>query len=512
MTPPSEPPRRALDRRSFLRLAGIGLASGTALTLGGCGIFDSREPINTSGRVDFRNPLRIPPLAEGTVRDGTRVFDLVTQTGRTRIVDAGVADTWGVNGALLGPTLRARRGERVAVNLRNDLPETTTLHWHGMHLPAVADGGPHQAVEPGRTWSPSWTIAQPAATLWYHPHPHGQTERHVYRGLGGLFILDDDEESALALPRDYGIDDIPVIVQDKTFDDAGQLVETDRVDNGMLGDTILVNGTAAPVFQAAATHTRLRLLNASTARSYAFGVSDGRSLELIATDGGLLPAPVTIERILLTPGERAEVILQLEAGESVTLRSYPQEMGLSDSRARSTGAADELDILLVRAVADLRTSPALPRVLANAPDLHTHRVAATRSFELRSDRINGESMDMARIDDVITVDTTEIWEVRNAHGQPHNFHVHDTQFQVVSIGGESPPPELSGWKDTIYLPPDVDIRIALRFTDYTDPAVPYMYHCHLLWHEDKGMMGQFVVVEEGQSPTSNGNHHGPGHG
>ncbi|MCT2584945.1 multicopper oxidase family protein [Actinophytocola gossypii] len=502
MTPASGPSRHAMSRRSFLGLAGAGLA------VASCGVFDARDPISTVGRVDFRDPLRIPPLAESVVRDGARVFELVTQAGRTRIVDAGVADTWGVNGALLGPTLRARRGERVLVHVRNDLPETTTLHWHGMHLPAAADGGPHQAVEPGATWSPSWTIDQPAATLWYHPHPHGQTERHVYRGLGGLFIVDDDEESALALPRDYGVDDIPVIVQDKTFDDSGRLVETDRVDNGMLGDTILVNGTAAPVFEASATRTRLRLLNASTARSYAFGIDDDRPLELIATDGGLLPAPVPTRRVLLTPGERAEVILHLEPGESVVLRSYPQELGLSASRARTTGATDELDVMLVRAVADPRRSPAPPRVLAAAPDLHTHRVAATRSFELRSDRINGESMDMGRIDEVVTVDTTEIWEVRNAHGQPHNFHVHDVRFQVLSIGGEPPPPELSGWKDTIYLPPDVDIRLALRFTDHTDPAVPYMYHCHLLWHEDKGMMGQFVVVDEGQSATAGGHGHG----
>ncbi|MCW4465997.1 multicopper oxidase domain-containing protein [Glutamicibacter sp. MNS18] len=226
--------RRDLDRRMFLRLTAVGTG---AVTLTGCSIFDARNPVNTVGQVDFRNRLHIPPLAEPIRSPGTTVFDLNVQAGRSAIVPGGEADTWGINGPLLGPTLRARRGESVRVNITNQLDEATTLHWHSMHLPASADGGPHQMIDPGKTWSPSWRINQPAATLWYHPHPHGQTERHVYRGLGGLFILDDDLEAALPLPRDYGIDDIPVIVQDKTFTERGQLVDTSRRDNGMIGTT-----------------------------------------------------------------------------------------------------------------------------------------------------------------------------------------------------------------------------------------------------------------------------------
>ncbi|GAB2473298.1 multicopper oxidase domain-containing protein [Promicromonospora xylanilytica] len=502
MTAPEEtgPRRRSsgLDRRGFLRLAALGIGAGATLTLTGCDVLDPRGSISTVDRVDFRNPLHVPPLAEPVRHDGVAVFDLTAQAGRSAIVPGGDAETWGLNGALLGPTLRARRGESVRVNVRNDLDEATTLHWHGMHLPAAADGGPHQMIEPGGTWSPGWQIDQPAATLWYHPHPHGATERHVYRGLGGLFIVDDDAESSLALPRRYGVDDIPVIVQDKTFDGRGRLVDSSRRDNGMIGDTILVNGTAGPVLAVTSELTRLRLLNASTARSYSFGFSDDREFSMIAGDGGLLREPVGLVRVQLTPGERAEIVVRMSAGETTTLRSYPQDLGLSNSRARSTGAADTLDVLLLDAAGSLDPSADLPAQLATIDRFDEASVAETRRLELRNNRINRESMDMNRIDDVVTVDTTEVWEVWNGHRQPHNFHVHDVQFRVLDVDGDPPPPELSGWKDTVYLPPDVRLRLGLRFTRYTDPDVPYMYHCHLLWHEDQGMMGQFVVVEPGQ--------------
>ncbi len=492
--------RPGFDRRAFLRIATAGAGAGAAGMLTGCGLFDSRDPIDTVGQVDFAQPLRIPPLAEAARTDQVTVFDLTARAGRSAIAPGGEADTWGLNGAILGPTLRARRGESVQINVTNELDEATTLHWHGMHLPAAADGGPHQMIDPGETWSPTWKVDQPAATLWYHPHPHGETERHVYRGLGGMFILDDDHESGLGLPRDYGIDDIPVIVQDKTFDDRGRLVETSRRDNGMIGDTILVNGTAGPVLDVTAQRTRLRILNASTARSYSFGFSDDRGFAMIASDGGLLREPVELTRILLTPGERAEIIVEMSPGQTTTLRSHPQDLGLSDSRGRSTGAADNLDIMLLRAGESLVPSAAVPARLAAVDRIDEADAVETREFELRNNRINGESMDMNRIDEVVTVDTAEIWEVWNGHRQPHNFHVHDVQFQVLSIDGHDPAPELSGWKDTVYLPPGRRFRLIMRFTEYADPTTPYMYHCHLLWHEDEGMMGQFVVVEPGQEP------------
>lgn len=494
------PPRAGdgLNRRALLKLTLAGLGAGAIGVLAGCGRDRGAAggtPAAAEAATD-RNPLHIPPLAESSGGAGQpRAFDLTVQAGRSAIVPAGQSDTWGYNGALLGPTLRVRRGEEIQVNVRNTLGEATTVHWHGMHVPATADGGPHQTIEAGASWSPIWTVNQPAATLWYHPHPHGQTEAHVYRGLAGMLIIDDDDEARLPLPREYGIDDIPVIVQDKTFDGAGQLVETAHVGTGMLGDTILVNGTASARLAVSADRIRLRLLNASTARSYSFGLADDREFDLIATDGGLLTAPLPRTRITLTPGERAEIVVALTAGEQVMLRSFPQDLGASGA---GTGADDTFDVLRLDAATTLRPAAPPPTQLTRIDRLAASAAVTTRRFEINLDRIGADKMDMARIDQVITVDTTEIWEITNTTSTPHNFHVHGVQFQVLSLDGQNPPAELAGWKDTVYAPPRTPLRLIMRFTGHTDPTTPYMYHCHMLWHEDIGMMGQFVVVAPGQ--------------
>ncbi len=200
------------------------LVSATAALLAGCGI--STSPVTVPA--EFDRPLAIPALAESHVeKDGTRVFRLAAQEGTIGILEEARTRTWGFNGPYLGPTLRASRGEKVAVEVRNTLPEATTVHWHGMHLPAAMDGGPHELVEPGGTWRPTWKIDQPAATLWYHPHPHGKSEAHLYRGLAGMFILDDANNAATSLPNQYGVDDIPVIIQDKDIGPDGELVLED---------------------------------------------------------------------------------------------------------------------------------------------------------------------------------------------------------------------------------------------------------------------------------------------
>lgn len=487
--------RPGINRRHLFQLSALGLGATAAVLLAGCSADSGRKVLDTVGKVEFRNALHIPPVAESATQDGRRVFSLVTQAGKTEIVPGGEADTWGVNGAFLGPTLRVRRGDDIRINMDNHLDVATTLHWHGMRLPATADGGPHQMVEPGASWSPEWSIDQPAATLWYHPHPHGETEKHVYKGLGGMIIIDDDEEGALALPRKYGVDDIPVIVQDKTFSQSGQLVETNREGVGMLGGTVLVNGTAAPVLELSAEHTRLRLLNASTARSYNFGLSDGRTFTMIGSDGGLLTAPVPLTRIMLTPGERAEIIVTASPGETLTLRSFPQDLGVAESRAAEVGAQDTLDILELQAATDLSASAPIPATLAAVEYPDPAQAGDMRMFQLGDNTINSKSMDMDRIDLEIKAGATESWAVLNAHNQPHNFHVHDVQFQIVSMNNQPPPPELAGWKDTVYAPPRVTIRLLMKFGKLANPTVPYMYHCHLLWHEDMGMMGQFTVVD-----------------
>ncbi|HSI80976.1 MAG TPA: multicopper oxidase domain-containing protein [Solirubrobacterales bacterium] len=483
-------------------------------TLSSCGPFDelTGTEVDTIGEVPFENRLAIPPLADSELdSEGRRVFTLTAEPGERALRPGGSTETWGFNGSYLGPTLRATRGEEVRVDFENGLDEATTVHWHGMHLPADADGGPHQIVEPGETWTPSWEIDQPAATLWYHPHLHGDTEAHVYRGLAGMFILDDSEEAELDLPREYGVDDVPVIVQDKLFAEDGSLVEDDREELGILGDTVLVNGTYGPFLDVSTERVRLRLLNGSTARTYDFGFSGGRDFALIATDGGLLERPAELDRIQLSPGERAEIVVTIEPRERVVLRSYPPDLEPGSDTSREDGGEDSFDVLQLRAAAELDPSAAVPSELADVSELDPGDAAVTREFELRSRRINGEEMDIERIDEVVEVDTTEVWEVENGHGQPHTFHVHDVQFQVLDVDGEDPPPDLSGWKDTIQLPPGMPVRLIMRFEDYADPDAPYMYHCHLLRHEDEGMMAQFVVVEPGEDAAAPPAHGEIGH-
>jgi FtsP/CotA-like multicopper oxidase with cupredoxin domain len=443
--------------------------------------------LDTSDRVAWTNPMAVPPLAPSRVDgQGRRIFDLDARVGRHAFGATTVA-TQGYNGDYLGPTLRATRGETVIVNVRNGLDETTTLHWHGMHLPAMMDGGPHQPIAPGQTWSPTWRIEQPAATLWYHPHPHGETADQVYRGLAGLFLVDDHEP--VDLPRAYGVDDFPVIVQDKQFD--GDELDTSRVflgDIGILGDTIAVNGTVGPYLDVTTERVRLRLLNASNARTYGFGFTDDREFSQIATDGGLLPAPQATRRLNLSPGERAEIVVTVRPGERSVLRSFPPKLGLDPLSDRFSGSADTLDILQVRAASTLAPSPAVPATLAR--ETAPSKEIRTRDFRMGDKQINGERMDMSRVDVTVEKGTTELWRVVNNDGSPHNFHVHGVSFRVRGQ---------PGWKDTVFLRPQERYELIVPFGDYADPTTPYMFHCHVLYHEDQGMMGQFVVVNPGQT-------------
>lgn len=297
-------------------------------------------------------------------------------------------------------------------------------------------------------------------------------------------------------PQHGGKDDIPVIVQDKRFDSGGGLVEDSQGNElGLLGTTVLANGVAGAVQEVGTELVRLRLLNGSTARTYDFGFDDDRSFDQIATDGGLLPAPHETTRVRLSPGERAEIVVPMIPGEETMLASFPPDLG--DVLVPSAfGARDRFDVLLLRAAAQLQASPPLSEHLADdAAGPVASEATVTRTFEVQDRQINGRSMDMDRIDVSPELGSTEIWEVTNTHGVPHNWHVHDVQFRVLDIDGAAPPPELLGRKDTVYLEPNRTYRLIMRFEDYADSDSPYMFHCHLLLHEDQGLMGQFAVKD-----------------
>ncbi|MGW3497922.1 multicopper oxidase family protein [Streptomyces sp. NPDC001020] len=476
-----------MNRRNFLALAAFSGLLGTSGLVSGCSPGSGRRSLPPP-ELDLSAPLRIPPLLHPKRdADGVRHFELTMLSGRSEILPGKKTDTWGFNGPFLGPTLRASRGDRVAMTVRNTLPEASTVHWHGMRLPAAMDGGPHQMVAPGATWTPSWTVDQPATSSWYHPHPHGATAQHVYRGLAGMFIIDDDQDPGL--PSRYGVDDIPLILQDKKFADDGSLDGNPLKGTfGILGDRILVNGTYNPRFDVTTERVRLRVLNGSNARMYNLAFADRRRFHVIGNDGGLLAAPVETETVVLTPGERAEIVVAFTPGDNVVLRSLDNGVDIAEG---------DFDLIRFTAAARLQPSPALPAHPAVLPPITPPAGARERRFRLNGhDAINGKGMDMNRIDEVVPAGAVEIWEIEN-HVYSHNFHIHEVAFQVLEMDGHAPPAYAAGYKDTVFVPGKSKVKLAVQFGTHTDPASPYMYHCHILRHEDSGMMGQFVIVRPG---------------
>ena len=468
----------------------------------------------TNGGLTFENKLLIPDQLFGTVVDGRRQFDLTVAAGSREFLPGKQTPTAGVNGPFLGPTLRLRRGEDVDLIVRNNLDEMTTMHWHGMHVPARMDGTPHQKIEPGESWTASFQVDQQAAPLWYHPHPHGNTGRHVYRGVTGLLWIDDDNSDALDLPKTYGVDDIPLVIQDRLFDDDGAF--RFAVNQGAVyGNTMLINGTWSPFLQVESRRIRFRLLNGSNARIYYIGFGDSRVFHQIATDGGFLETPLQTNRVILAPGERAEILVDFSDGAEVVLKSYPEAGWLETIESFFGGiGTGNLELLKIVPRPATRTSHALPERLNTIARIDASRAAKTRPMVLGGPiqggqggrfaqggpgpgpPINGKTMDMGRIDEVVRLGDIEIWEVDNRGGQAHPFHVHLVQFQILDRNGQPPTDAELGWKDTVLVPAGDIVRIIMPFERYADPEVPYMYHCHIMEHEDNGMMGQFLVVEE----------------
>ena len=401
----------------------------------------------------------------------------------------------------------------------------TTVHWHGMHVPAEMDGTPHQQIEPGASWTAHYVVDQPAATMWYHPHPHERTGRQAYQGLAGLLLINDDVSDALDLPRTYGVDDVPLVIQDRRFDDDGQLEF--RLGRGAAyGDEILINGTWNPRISVEGRLIRLRLLNGSNARIYYLGFDDEREFHQIASDGGLLTAPVKTNRVRLAPGERAELLVDFSDRRECVLKSFPEAGLLEVLESYFDGVGSgHFQLLKFQPVEPSRASHAVPESLASIARLTEADADVTRDMILggppnapgaggrggprgpgrgpgqggpgqAGPPINGKLMDMSRIDERVTLGDTEIWRIHNRTGQPHPFHVHLVQFQVLDRDGRPPSAAEAGLKDTVLVHPGETVRIIMPFTKYANPRVPYMYHCHIMEHEDAGMMGQFLVVEE----------------
>ena len=417
----------------------------------------------------------------------------------------------------LGPTLIFNKGTNVNITVNNQIGDTTTVHWHGIHLPSKWDGGPHTPILPSATWTPSFTVMDNAATYWYHPHMHMKTAEQAIKGAAGLIIVRDPIEAALTLPRKYGVDDFPLVIQCQQYDSMNQAMSL-----GMQDSTILVNGArASHGFTVNANFpaqiVRMRLLNASGERAFNFGFTANKQFKIIASDGGLLNSPVTTDRIRLAPGERAEILIDLNGmnGQTLHLMSYASELAMGiqggPTMPMPVGSPpmdsplNGIDFNIMQITVVPQTANPITTIpsslTTNAPYLSS-QANITRTVRFTADSLmvmdgpfyfNGNSFDMMRIDYEIPLGSIEIWKLVNETMVAHPFHIHDVQFFLIDRNGTTPPVEELGRKDVVLVPPFDSVMFITKFEDFADTTIPFMFHCHILMHEDDGMMGQFVV-------------------
>ena len=478
-----------MERREFLTLSTIA----SLALLSGCGGRSSNSGDSGDSGGSGENPLSIalpiPALKTPTDISGVKHYDLNIVKAQHTFYDNIQTNTYAIDSTYLGPTLLLKRGDSVSINYTNKLDIETTMHGHGMHVPGDMDGTAHQPIAVGGTWSAQYTVNQKACTNWYHPHYLHKTAPHVYQGLAGFIIIEDSESQTLDLPKRYGIDDIPLALQDRFF--SVDKISLDyspsnmELTQGYIGDTFICNGAIEPTFDAEAKEIRFRLLNGSNSTVYDLGFSNGKSFKQIASDNAFLEQPVSMSRITLSPGERAEIVVDLtnDTGAAFTLHEYRNNKTF-------------LNINVSKSVTSVTTVP------TNLTTLDAiGRPIRSRRFTLDMQgmgnfTINGAAMDYNTINERLTLGEVEEWEIVNNMNADHNFHIHATHFRLISRNGSSAQvaENEKGYKDVAYLPANESMKFIVKMTDFTtDDANPYMYHCHFLEHEDNGMMGQFTV-------------------
>ncbi len=545
-----------LTRRTLLRVLSVGTA---ITTVGGVGVLlqacsPRRQRTTSSNTSSSPATSNSPPFSPDVE------LKFVASQGETAILPGAATATWGYRGEVvkgeasalvnltdsyLGPILQLRKGQKVRIHLQNELPEATTIHWHGLIVPPLMDGQPSEAVGAGQSYIYEFEVKNRAGTYWFHPHPHGTTASQVNHGLAGLLIVHDDEETALELPN--GEFDLPLVLQDRTFDTLNQFVYTGSTTNdtgggmggmgnmdmtsmmGFLGETILVNGRPNFTLPVATRAYRLRLLNGSNSRIYKLAWSNGVALNVIATDGGLLEKPVQRPYITLAPGERVELwadFSQAQKGDEIMLRSLAYsgvEAGMmggmmgTESSLPNGAAFDVLTVRVEREELETRTLPMQLSKMAGNRAEDAVNLASPRPFVLTMSNmqwlINGKQFEMDAIDknEKVTFNSLEVWEFSNIQGgsagmgmindfMAHPMHIHGIQFQIIerqidpndAAGWQSVKEGFvdEGWKDTVLIMPGERVKILARFHDY---AGRYLLHCHNLEHESMGMMRNYLI-------------------
>ncbi len=463
--------------------------------------------VSTGLKAQTYNTMTIPDTISGTT------FNLTLKDTMAQLRSGNQTITGGINqNKFWGPTLIMYKGVNVSFNVKNKLNDSTTIHWHGMHLPAVMDGGPHQIIPPGTTWQPYWTVKNQASTLWYHPHLHMMANEQITKGLGGFIIIRDAAERALALPRTYGVDDIPVVLTSRRYDASNQFSFTTVA----YGDYMLTNGTPSAQISMPKQYVRLRILNAEIERGYDVGFSDNRTFYIIGNDGGLLNAPVSVTRVKLMVGERVEILVNLsndQIGSSIDLKAYNggQTFGFPGGEPATSGQFGSLlnnttfNLLHINVIAATPNAiTALPSTLLSNTYWTAADATISRTVSITDGnpgpgslpfRFDNTAFAFNTINKTIPLNSVEKWTIKNNNVFGHAFHIHDVEFKIVERNGSATAvgSHESGWKDVMYVPNGESVSFVAKFDDYSDDIHPFMYHCHFALHEDDGMMGQFVV-------------------
>jgi spore coat protein A len=531
----------AITRKEFLKLGLVG-GAGLALSSGASASSPSGRASRTTGNLlrskaqlpkPFTLPLLVPPVLKPVRRDSrargartpTDYYEITHKEGKAEILPGLTTALWGYDGIFPGPTMESRSGRKIIVRYHNELPVPVTTHLHGGRTPPGSDGYPTDLILPMRSSShthhehpahPAWSfhrgskdhvypLEQRAATLWYHDHRMDFTGPQVWRGLAGFHIVHDEEEDELPLPKDKK--DVPLMICDRAFGEGGSFlypsldpslqgkpgVKGNYMD-GVLGDTILVNGVPWPFMEVSNTRYRFRILNASNARRYRLALdpepSDGLPFVQVGSDGGLLGAPISHHTIPIAPAERFDVVIDFS--------KYP--VGTKVTLKNRLGFGTTSRVLRFHVVRKEKERSAVPERLSDRDEVQAlgeSNARLTRKFAFTRAphnghimwAINGKVFSPSRIDARPKLGSTEIWELTtDAH---HPVHIHLIHFKVLSRNRGEPPPTDAGWKDTIDLRPFEVARVLARFDGYRGK---YVLHCHNLEHEDMMMMANFEVV------------------
>lgn len=438
---------------------------------------------------DFTHP---PLLKNASTQPGLVEVSLTAAPARLTLKPGVTTDVYAYNGSSPGPTLELTEGDRVIVHFQNNLPEETTVHWHGIHLPASQDGSPFDPVPAGGKRDYTFTIQKgTAGTYWYHPHMHHKTGYQIAKGLVGAIVVRAPDDP---LPK---MTERLLILTDQRFTPDGSIDLPDRMspegrideENGREGDVLFVSGQVMPTVTIKPNELqRWRVINASASRVYRLSIP-GQTMLHVGSDGGLFEKPVEVSEILVANAERVELLVRGSGkpGSRAVLQSLPYDRYVPQTRPKDWNRPR--DLLAIRITTEAPVPPiAVPATLRAVPRLDTSKVSVRRVVSFGQGMINNQHFDFSRVDFTAKLGATEIWKVENLVGMDHPFHMHGFQFQVLERNGKPEP--FPSWKDVVNVRRQETVRFVVRFDDF---AGKWMFHCHILNHEDQGMMGILEV-------------------